>query len=62
MRLDAKWYAFIGTDSYVFWPNFVGWLSELDSRKPWYIGSTVSIGVHSFAYGGADTCFECGNE
>jgi hypothetical protein len=53
MRPDARWYVFIETDSYIVWPNLVAWLSKLDSKKPWYMGSAVSTGAHSFAHGGS---------
>lgn len=53
MRPDAKWYVFIETDSYVFWDNLAEWLSRLDSKKPWYIGSQVSAGGVNFAHGGS---------
>ena len=53
MRPDAKWYVFIETDSYIVWPNLVAWLSTLDSKKPWYMGSAVWTGMTSFAHGGS---------
>lgn len=53
LRPDAKWYVFMETDSYIVWPNLVAWLKKLDSKKPWYLGSAVFTGAHSFAHGGS---------
>ncbi|KAE9364076.1 glycosyltransferase family 31 protein [Stipitochalara longipes BDJ] len=49
-RPDAKWYIFIETDSYVFWPALSAFLSRLDSSKPLYLGSAVSVGGTTFAH------------
>ena len=52
-RPNAKWYVFIETDSYLFYPALATFLSRLDSSKPYYIGSAVSMGGIDFAHGGS---------
>lgn len=47
---DPKWYVFIETDSYVFWPNMIASLSCFDSSKPLYLGSVVSLSSLRFAH------------
>jgi hypothetical protein len=56
----AKWFVFIDTDTAIIWSNLVTWLSQLNHRKPLYIGSAVVGGKASdgksdiiFAHGGS---------
>lgn len=52
-RPDAKWYMFIETDSYLFYPALSSFLERLDPSKPYYIGFAVSMGSITFAHGGS---------
>ncbi|ORY55106.1 uncharacterized protein BCR38DRAFT_357312 [Pseudomassariella vexata] len=53
LRPEAKWYAFVETDTYVLWRNVLEWLLEFDESKPQYLGMQMQIGDVVFAYGGA---------
>uniref|UniRef100_A0A093VH81 N-acetylgalactosaminide beta-1,3-galactosyltransferase n=1 Tax=Talaromyces marneffei PM1 TaxID=1077442 RepID=A0A093VH81_TALMA len=50
---DAKWFVFMEADSYIFWPNLVEWLSQLNHEQDWYLGFPMQIGNTIFAYGGS---------
>lgn len=52
-RPNAKWFVFIEADTYVVWPNLVGWLAQLDPTKPDYIGTETQIADVIFAHGGS---------
>lgn len=53
MRPDANWYAFVETDTYMFWPNLIKWLERWESSEPLYMGSPTRIGSQHFAHGGS---------
>lgn len=50
---DAKWFMFMEADTYVIWPNLLGWLAHLDPTEPHYIGAETQIGEVIFAHGGS---------
>ncbi|KAL2003765.1 hypothetical protein VTN02DRAFT_2401 [Thermoascus thermophilus] len=50
---DAKWFMFMEADTYVMWPNLLGWLAHLDPTEPHYIGAETQIGDVIFAHGGS---------
>ncbi|OJJ43668.1 hypothetical protein ASPZODRAFT_136122 [Penicilliopsis zonata CBS 506.65] len=52
-RPEAKWYVFVEADTYMVWPNLVGWLNELDPSKPFFLGNQMQIADITFAYGGS---------
>ncbi|KAI1869272.1 uncharacterized protein JN550_005902 [Neoarthrinium moseri] len=53
MRPDYDWYVTIDADTYLLIPNLVQWLSTLDSKKKWYLGSAASYQGFPFAHGGS---------
>jgi hypothetical protein len=53
MHPDIAWYVFMETDTYLVWPNLVAWLSRLDSRAPYYLGTETQIRDVIFAHGGS---------
>jgi hypothetical protein len=50
---NAKWYVFIETDTYVFFPNLAHFLSRLSPTVPYYLGSAALMGPTVFAHGGS---------
>ncbi|KAI8940678.1 hypothetical protein NX059_001948 [Plenodomus lindquistii] len=52
---DKDWYLMIDADSYVVWPNLLGWLQRLPdaSSTRMYLGSPAQVGDVAFAHGGS---------
>ncbi|KAL4867854.1 hypothetical protein BDV12DRAFT_111392 [Aspergillus spectabilis] len=53
VKPEAHWYIFIEADTYIIWRNMIRWLSQLDRKKPYYLGAPMQMGKEVFAYGGA---------
>ncbi|KAL5333596.1 hypothetical protein BJX70DRAFT_55240 [Aspergillus crustosus] len=53
VKPEAHWYVFLEADTYINWRNIAGWLSQLDQKKPYYLGAPMQMGKEVFAYGGA---------
>ncbi|KAF2203640.1 hypothetical protein GQ43DRAFT_429683 [Delitschia confertaspora ATCC 74209] len=53
MRPNKRWYVVMETDTYVYFPNLLSWMSTLDGSKPLYLGNQMSITPQIFAHGGA---------
>lgn len=53
VRGDAAWYVFMEADTYIFWPNLMGWLAQFDPNQPHYFGNQMQIGDVIFAHGGS---------
>lgn len=49
----AKWYVFMEVDTHLAWPALMRWLSNFDSRRPYYLGNQVQIGEVVFGHGGS---------
>ncbi|KAI1170240.1 glycosyltransferase family 31 protein [Nemania sp. FL0916] len=52
-RPDAKWFVFVEPDTYMVWQNVLTYLSQLEHRKPYYLGRHMYIGKVLFAHGGS---------
>ena len=52
-RGQAKWFVFIEADTAIMWANLLQWLSMLDEREAWYLGSEMSVEGSEFAHGGS---------
>ncbi|KAK2882531.1 hypothetical protein FQN49_000258 [Arthroderma sp. PD_2] len=52
-RDDAEWYVFIEADTYIVWPNLIGWLETFNASEPIFLGSQMKIGDIIFAHGGS---------
>jgi hypothetical protein len=55
LRPNKKWFFIIEVDTFVIWPNLLKWISKLNATEEHYVGSAMSIGDDTFAYGGAGT-------
>jgi len=48
-----KWYAFVETDTYIFWSTLLSYLAALDASQNYYIGAQAQILDVVFAHGGS---------
>lgn len=48
---DAKWYIFIDTKTYIFWPTLIQWLAQFDYGEAQYIGDPSQHQDQVFAQG-----------
>ncbi|KAF2854179.1 glycosyltransferase family 31 protein [Plenodomus tracheiphilus IPT5] len=52
-RDNATWYVFIEADTYMLWPNLVGYLAGYNASEAIYIGRQMMIGDVVFGHGGS---------